>query len=63
MPRVARTDLRILDGQHRILASTWPLEDIARELDNARQELNTARHADPDSVDRLRPRLRTCSAA
>lgn len=52
VPRVARTDLRILDGQHRILGIHLALEDIARELEKARQELNNARHTDPDSIDR-----------
>jgi hypothetical protein len=52
VPRVARTDLRILDGQHRILGIHLALEDIARDLEKARQELNNARHGDPDSVER-----------
>jgi len=58
VPRVARTDLRILDGQHRILGIHLALENIARELDQARQELNAARHGDPEAVDRLEARVK-----
>jgi hypothetical protein len=36
VPRSARHDIRIIDGQHRILGLHYAVEDIARELDEAR---------------------------
>lgn len=36
IPRLARTDLRILDGQHRILGLHYAIEDIASELEKLR---------------------------
>jgi hypothetical protein len=36
VPRSGRRDLRIIDGQHRILGLHYAVEDIARELDDAR---------------------------
>jgi hypothetical protein len=51
VPRMARTDLRILDGQHRILGIHLALEDMGRELEKARQEVNSARRDDPNTVD------------
>src|SRR5262245_4082637 len=36
IPRLARTDLRILDGQHRILGLHYAIEDIASELEKQR---------------------------
>lgn len=50
VPRIARTDLRVLDGQHRILGLHIAYEDIADELAKARQELQTARTSSPEQV-------------
>jgi len=36
VPRSARHDIRIIDGQHRILGLYYSVEDIARELDEVR---------------------------
>ena len=36
VPRSARRDIRIIDGQHRILGLHYAVEDIARELDEVR---------------------------
>ncbi len=46
LPRLARTDLRILDGQHRILGLYYAIEDIAHELENQRNLLASARKQD-----------------
>lgn len=43
IPRLARTDLRILDGQHRILGLHYALEDIANELEKERSLLAAAK--------------------
>jgi hypothetical protein len=43
LPKLARTDLRILDGQHRILGIYIAVEDIARELEEQRNLLSTAK--------------------
>ena len=42
-PRLASTDLRILDGQHRILGIHLAIQDIANELEKARSALAAAR--------------------
>ena len=43
VPRSVRTDLRILDGQHRILGLSLALEEIASELEKARAQKASAR--------------------
>ena len=43
LPRLARTDLGILDGQHRILGLCYAIEDMAAELEDARSKLAEAR--------------------
>jgi hypothetical protein len=43
IPRLARTDLRILDGQHRILGLHYAVEDIANEIEKARSLLAIAK--------------------
>jgi hypothetical protein len=43
LPRLARADLRILDGQHRILGLHLATDDIARDLEDVRNHLATAR--------------------
>jgi hypothetical protein len=45
-PRLASTDLRILDGQHRILGIHLAIQDIANELEKARSALAAARRND-----------------
>jgi DNA-sulfur modification-associated len=50
VPRIARTDLRVLDGQHRILGLHMAYDDIANELAKARQELHLAQTNSPDQV-------------
>ena len=44
IPRLARTDIRILDGQHRILGIHLALEDIAAELERERDARATAKN-------------------
>jgi hypothetical protein len=51
VPRMARADLRILDGQHRILGIHLALDDVGAELEKARQEVNSARRDDPATVE------------
>ena len=46
LPRLARTDLRILDGQHRILGLNYAIEDLARELEEKRSLLGAAKRQD-----------------
>jgi hypothetical protein len=43
VPRLARTDLRILDGQHRILGLHYAIEDIASEIEAVRTLVAAAR--------------------
>jgi hypothetical protein len=43
VPRAGRRDIRIIDGQHRILGFHYAIEDIARELDEARNSQAQAR--------------------
>jgi DNA-sulfur modification-associated len=42
IPRSAKRDIRIIDGQHRILGFFYAVEDLARELDEARALLADA---------------------
>lgn len=46
VPRAARHDIRIIDGQHRILGLHYAIEDIARELDEAREHMASAHRED-----------------
>jgi len=49
LPRLARTDLKILDGQHRILGLYYAVDDLAAELENIRNDLAAARRQEnPD---------------
>lgn len=70
VPRSGRRDLRIIDGQHRILGLHYAVDDIARELDEARnakadavrdenQELAAHFQKIIDRLDRQRRRLAT----
>lgn len=43
VPRLARTDIGILDGQHRILGLHLAIEDLAQKLAEARDHLATAK--------------------
>jgi hypothetical protein len=43
VPRAGRRDIRIIDGQHRILGFHYAIEEIARELDEARNSQAQAR--------------------
>ena len=52
LPRLARTDLGILDGQHRILGLCYAIEDIAAELEEARSKLAEARRQNKPDVQR-----------
>lgn len=47
-PRLASTDLRILDGQHRILGVHLAIQGIADELEKARSALAAARRNDAE---------------
>jgi hypothetical protein len=50
IPRSSRRDIRIIDGQHRILGFYYAVEDIARELDETRAKKT---QADRDSQPEL----------
>jgi hypothetical protein len=43
VPRLARTDLRILDGQHRILGVQLAIDGIAKELEKERSSPSSSR--------------------
>lgn len=59
LPRLARTDLRILDGQHRILGLQYAVQDIADELAEKRSLLTAAREQGNAEVERqLRTEVR-----
>lgn len=47
-PRLASTDLRILDGQHRILGVHLAIEGISDDLEKARSGLSAARRNDAE---------------
>lgn len=49
-PRLARTDLRILDGQHRILGVHLAIEGIAKDLEAARTHLAAAKRNGQDAA-------------
>jgi hypothetical protein len=70
VPRAGRRDIRIIDGQHRILGFHYAIEDIARELDEARNGQEDARRSENldlvahwsrriNDLDRERQRLAT----
>jgi hypothetical protein len=48
-PRLASTDLRILDGQHRILGIHLAIHGIAADIERARASLAAAKRTDPNS--------------
>lgn len=50
VPRQASLDIRILDGQHRILGFWLAEQGIASDLDKARSTLAAARRQDPDGA-------------
>jgi hypothetical protein len=50
IPRLARTDLRILDGQHRILGIHRAIQGIARDLERQRDLMARARRNDEDTA-------------
>lgn len=43
LPRLARTDLRVLDGQHRILGLCYAVDDLASEIEKTRNSAASAR--------------------
>jgi hypothetical protein len=45
VPRSARRDIRIIDGQHRILGLHYAVEDLAREIDEAREAVASGKRA------------------
>jgi hypothetical protein len=49
-PRLASTDLRILDGQHRILGIHMAIRGIASDLEKARSGLAAAKRNEADSA-------------
>jgi hypothetical protein len=49
LPRAAQMELRILDGQHRILGIHYGLESIAKELADARSGLARAKKLDSEA--------------
>jgi hypothetical protein len=56
VPRSNRRDIRIIDGQHRILGLHMAVEDIARELDDARnRQAQAKRDGDEDLVNHYTP--------
>ena len=56
VPRSGRHDIRIIDGQHRILGLHYAIEDIARELDENRNLQNAAaRDGDIDLANHYAP--------
>jgi len=65
VPRSGRHDIRIIDGQHRILGLHYAIEDIARELDENRNLQNAAARDgdidlgafDPDAPIQRPPRM------
>jgi hypothetical protein len=50
VPRSGRRDLRIIDGQHRILGLHYAVEDIARELDDARNRHASAKRDENEDL-------------
>ncbi len=46
LPRLARTELRILDGQHRILGLNYAIEELAHDLEEQRSLLSAAKRQD-----------------
>lgn len=59
-PRLASTDLRILDGQHRILGVHLAIQGIAADLEKARSSLAGARRngAEPAVIEQFEKRIR-----
>jgi hypothetical protein len=53
VPRLARTDLRILDGQHRILGLCYAVDDITRELEERRGLLAAAKNQGSAELEQL----------
>jgi hypothetical protein len=47
-PRLAQTDLRILDGQHRILGIHWAIQAISDEIGRVRSQLAASRRNDAE---------------
>jgi hypothetical protein len=58
VPRLARTELGILDGQHRILGIYYATEEVATQLQDVRNHLAAARRQqDPDLEAHFQTRL------
>jgi len=58
VPRLARTELGILDGQHRILGIHYATEEVAAQLQDVRNQLAAARRQqDLDLVTNFQTRL------
>jgi hypothetical protein len=59
LPRLARTDLKILDGQHRILGLYYAVDELAAELENIRNHLAAARRQEnPDLEQHFQDKVR-----
>ncbi len=60
IPRLARSDLRILDGQHRILGVHLALAAIAKDLEKERDLLSKAKKvkAEPGALQGIQERIR-----
>jgi hypothetical protein len=58
-PRLASTDLRILDGQHRILGIHFAIQGIADDLEKQRSQLSAARRneAEPALLEQFQKRI------
>ncbi len=59
LPRLARTDLKILDGQHRILGLYYAVDDLAAELESNRSQMVAARRQEnPDLEQHFQDKVR-----
>ncbi|MGC1184870.1 MAG: DNA sulfur modification protein DndB, partial [Candidatus Dormiibacterota bacterium] len=52
LPRLARTEIKILDGQHRILGLNYAIEDLAGELEEKRSLLSSAKRQENPELER-----------
>lgn len=59
-PRLASTDLRILDGQHRILGIHFAIQGIADDLEKQRSQLSAAKRndAEPALIQQFEKRIK-----
>ena len=60
-PRLASTDIRILDGQHRILGIHMAIKELADEIEKARGAVAAARRSEqePAAVQQLQTKVET----